>query len=91
MSDNEYITVEDDEGNEKVFQVDAMFDMEDHSYAMITSGDETLVMRVEGKEGKQSLVSATEDEIENLMDAYNLAIDATIEEEDGDDGGHPIH
>ncbi|MBU9713197.1 DUF3727 domain-containing protein [Evansella tamaricis] len=84
MSEKEYITLEDEDGNEKVFQIDAMFDMEEHTYAMITSGDETLMMRIEDEDGKQSLVSATEEEIENLMDAYNLALDADF---DSDNGG----
>ncbi|PIB40227.1 hypothetical protein AOA59_29535, partial [Pseudomonas sp. 2822-15] len=71
MSEQELITIKDDEGNERVFQVDAMFDMEGYTYAMITSGDETLIMRLEEDDGEQSLISATEEEIENLMDAYN--------------------
>ncbi|MFA9558883.1 DUF1292 domain-containing protein [Evansella sp. AB-rgal1] len=77
MSEKEQITIRDDEGNEKVFQVDAMFEMGDHSYAMVTSGDNTFVMRImDNGDRKQSLISATDEEIENLMDAYNIALDA---------------
>jgi uncharacterized protein YrzB (UPF0473 family) len=80
MAEKDYVTVQDDQGNEKVFQVDALFDMEGESYAMLTSGEETMVMKVEDENGSQSLVSATDEEIENLMDAYNIAIDADIDE-----------
>lgn len=76
MEDKDYITISDEEGNEKVFEVDAMFHMGDHTYAMITSGDETLVMKLEEEDGEQSLVSPSEEEMENLMDAYNIAIEA---------------
>ncbi|MBU9720585.1 MULTISPECIES: DUF1292 domain-containing protein [Bacillaceae] len=81
MSEQELITIKDEEGNEKVFQVDAMFDMGDYTYAMITSGDETLIMRVEEDNGEQSLISATEEEIENLLAAYNIALNADYDED----------
>ncbi|MDQ0256599.1 uncharacterized protein YrzB (UPF0473 family) [Evansella vedderi] len=81
MSDKEYITIHDEDGNEKIFEVEAMFDMGNHSYAMISSGDDTLVMRIEEEDGEQVLVSATEEEVENLMDAYNIAIDEDMDDD----------
>lgn len=81
MPEKEYVTIKDDEGNEKVFEIDAMFEMNGHTYAMITADDDTLVMKVEYENGEQTLVSATDEEMENLIDAYNIAINTPLEEE----------
>ena len=83
MQEKDLISIQDEQGNEKEFEVDALFDMEGDSFAMVTStsGEETLVMRVEEDNGTQTLVSASEEEVENLMDAYNLAIDADFEDD----------
>lgn len=71
----DYITIEDDEGNRKDFAVEALFDMEDESYALLAAEDETIVMKVEGEEGNQYLVGITDPvESEAILDAYQIAV-----------------
>jgi uncharacterized protein YrzB (UPF0473 family) len=72
----DYITIEDEQGNQKEFAVEALFDMEDKSYALLRSEDETIVMRVEGEEGEQYLVGITDpEESEAILDAYQIAVE----------------
>jgi hypothetical protein len=72
----DYVTIEDDRGNQKEFAVEALFDMEDKSYALLRSEDETIVMRVEGEEGDQYLVGITDpEESEAILDAYQIAVE----------------
>nr|WP_263326777.1 DUF1292 domain-containing protein [Neobacillus sp. Marseille-Q6967] len=71
----DYITIEDDEGNRKDFAVEALFDMDDESYALLAAEDETIVMKVEGEEGNQYLVGITDpEESEAILDAYQIAV-----------------
>lgn len=46
MPEKEYMTIKDELGNEKVYEVDAMFEMNGNTYVMITADDETLIMKV---------------------------------------------
>ena len=71
----DYITVEDVKGNRKEFAVEALFDMEEDSYALLAGEDETIVMKVEGEEGNQYLVGISDPaESEALLDAYQIAV-----------------
>jgi hypothetical protein len=72
----DYITIEDDDGNRKDYAVEALFDMEDESYALLTSDDETIVMKVEGEEGNQFLVGISNPaESEAILAAYEIAVE----------------
>ena len=71
----DYITIEDDVGNRKEFAVEALFDMEDESYALLAAEDETIVMKIEGEEGNQYLVGISDPlESEAILDAYQIAV-----------------
>lgn len=77
----DYITVEDEDGSEKQFAVEAMFDMNDKTYALLRSKhnqDDTIIMQVEtDDENKQYLVGINNDEEKtNVLDAYEIAVDA---------------
>jgi hypothetical protein len=72
----DYITIEDDQGNRKEFAVEALFDMEDESYALLSANDETIVMKVEGEEGKQNLVGISDPlKSQSILDAYEIAVE----------------
>jgi len=72
----DFITIEDENGNEKEFAVEALFDMEDQSYALLVSGDETVLMRIEEYGDEQYLVGINDKkEREAILDAYQIAID----------------
>jgi uncharacterized protein YrzB (UPF0473 family) len=72
----DYITIKDDQGNLKDFAVEALFDMEDDSYALLKSEDETIVMKIEGEEGNQDLVGINDpSESEAILAAYQIAVE----------------
>lgn len=79
MSDAEmrdYVTIEDDHGHEKQYAVEALFDMEDQSYALLSSEEETILMRVEGDDEDRYLVGITdEEESEAILSAYQIAVE----------------
>lgn len=73
----DYVTVEDEQGQEKEYAVEALFDMEGESYALLSSEEETVLMRVEGDEDERFLVGIQDpDEISAVLDAYQIAVDA---------------
>lgn len=66
-----HVTIRDEEGNNKQYRVEAFFDMDEKSYALLTSKEESLLMRVEGDE----LVGiADPEERDNILDAYEIAL-----------------
>ncbi|MFP5114874.1 DUF1292 domain-containing protein [Bacillaceae bacterium C204] len=79
MKSNElrdYITIEDNNGNLKEYAVEALFDMEDESYALLKAEDETIVMKIEGEDGNQDLVGINDpSESEAILEAYQIAVE----------------
>jgi hypothetical protein len=76
------VTVVDDQGIQRQFEVEALFEMNGESFAMLRDQKGTVLMRVEEQNGQQFLVGL-DDEIEksNLLDAYQIAVDAAPAEE----------
>jgi len=80
------ITVEDESGNEISYEVEALFDMRGETYALLRSESETVLMQVEEDEHGQHLVGLTnETEKEDILDAYEIAVDAAPAEDFGDE------
>ncbi|HZG72129.1 MAG TPA: DUF1292 domain-containing protein [Chondromyces sp.] len=78
MSDElrDYITVEDEKGNRKDYAVEALFDIEDESFALLKSEDETIVMKVEEDEDDQYLVGISDpSKSEAILNAYEIAVE----------------
>lgn len=72
----DYITIQDDDGNLKEFAVEALFEMEGKSYALVAAEDETMLMQVEGEEGDQYLVGISNPvESQSILDAYQVAVE----------------
>jgi uncharacterized protein YrzB (UPF0473 family) len=72
----DYITIKDDDGTLKDFAVEALFEMEGRSYALLAAEDETMVMQVEGEEGDQYLIGITDPaESQSILDAYQIAVE----------------
>ena len=78
----DYIVVEDENGNEIEFTVDAFFEMADHSYALLSSEDEVTIMRVEEENGEQVLVGISDEELESVWNAYEIALEASVEDQE---------
>ena len=72
------ITIEDGNGDQLSFEVEALFDMEGKTYALLRSGDQTALMAVEEDASGQHLVQITnQSEKESLLDAYQVAVEAS--------------
>lgn len=77
------IVVQDEQGQQREFGVEGLFEMNDESYALLMSeDDETLLMKVEGEGDSQELVGIQDaDLLQSLLDAYQIAVDAAPAEE----------
>ena len=76
------ITVEDEAGKEMSYEVEALFDMQGETYALLRSDDDTILMQVEEDEQGQHLVGlSNETEKEAILDAYQIAVDAAPADE----------
>jgi uncharacterized protein YrzB (UPF0473 family) len=70
----DFIMIEDEEGNQKEFAVEALFDMNDKSYAFLSADNETFLM-IEGEEGDQYLTGIHDSkESKAILDAYQIAL-----------------
>ncbi|MET3695920.1 uncharacterized protein DUF1292 [Bacillus oleivorans] len=72
------VIIEDENGTEKEYAVEALFDMEDELYALLRGkNDETLLFRVEDEGEEQYIVGITDPAIkESILDAYQIAVEA---------------
>ncbi|MBT2695419.1 DUF1292 domain-containing protein [Bacillus sp. ISL-55] len=76
------VTVTDDSGRERQFEVEALFEMNGESFAMLRDEEGTVLMRVEEDGGNQFLVGLESDlEKSDLLDAYQIAVDAAPAED----------
>lgn len=74
------ITIEDENGNQEEYSVEALFEMKGHSYAMLKSDNtnHTIVMKVEEEGNEQYLVSIRNEEVhDSILDAYEIAVEGT--------------
>lgn len=76
----DFITVEDHEGVENRLAIEALFDMENKTYAFLRSPNnknDLFVMRVEDDEDGQVLTKVkNQKEKEMIFDAYEIAVAA---------------
>lgn len=76
------VTVKDDKGKERQFEVEALFDMNEESYAMLRDEEGTVLMKVEEQGGEQFLIGLESNiEKSQLLDAYQIAVDASPAED----------
>jgi hypothetical protein len=74
------ITIEDENGNQEQYSVEALFEMKGNSYAMLKSDNtnHTIVMKVEEEGSEQYLVSiGSEKDFDSILDAYQIAVEGT--------------
>lgn len=82
MSDvyRDKIVVLDENGDEKEFSIEALFDMKDKTFALLRSEQDqnnTFVMQVENTDGGQFLTGINDpSERDMVLDAYEIAVDA---------------
>jgi uncharacterized protein YrzB (UPF0473 family) len=81
--ERDFITIEDENGIEKQYAVEALFDMRNQTYALLQSNGEVLLMRVEDEKGEQYLVGLTDsEERDSILDTYQIAVEATPADEE---------
>nr|WP_204543027.1 DUF1292 domain-containing protein [Peribacillus deserti] len=81
----DFVTIEDEDGVEQQYAIEALFDMEDQSYALLTSGDDTILVAVEEEDGEQYITNIDDpEERDNILAAYQIAVDAAPAEDVGD-------
>ncbi|WP_409253215.1 DUF1292 domain-containing protein [Bacillus sp. SCS-153A] len=74
------ITIEDENGRQEQYSVEALFEMKGRSYAMLTSENtnHTVVMKVEEEGDDQYLVRIkNEKDYDSILDAYQIAVEGT--------------
>nr|WP_304214318.1 DUF1292 domain-containing protein [Fredinandcohnia onubensis] len=82
MSDvyRDKIVVKDENGEEKEFSIEALFDMKDKTFALLHSEQDqnnTFVMQVENTDDGQFLTGINNpSERDMVLDAYEIAVDA---------------
>ncbi len=84
MADNvirDRITIQDEQGNAQEFEVEALFDMNEESYALLKSKNDFILMRVVGEGDEQYLVGIEDqEEATSILDAYQIAVDAAADQ-----------
>ncbi|MGZ4112837.1 MAG: DUF1292 domain-containing protein [Tumebacillaceae bacterium] len=76
------LIVEDAQGRQQEFGVEGLFEMDDESYVLLASQDDTVLMKVEGEGDDQELVGIQDPELlQSLLDAYQIAVEAAPAEE----------
>lgn len=71
------VTVQKEQGEEVDYFIEALFDVDDESYALIRNDDETLLMKIEEENGEQFLVGVEKPDLsESILDAYQIAVEA---------------
>ncbi|MCM3664923.1 DUF1292 domain-containing protein [Mesobacillus subterraneus] len=76
------VTVLDEKGNQRQYEVEALFEMNGETFAMLRDQEGTVLMRVEDQDGQQFLVGLNNEmDKSNLLNAYQIAVDAAPAEE----------
>lgn len=71
------ITIENERGEQLQYTIEALFDMEQQSYALLHSEEDLLLMRIEEEDGEQYLVGIDDpEEAQSVMEAYQIAVEA---------------
>ncbi|MEQ6388341.1 DUF1292 domain-containing protein [Bacillaceae bacterium S4-13-58] len=70
----EYIIIEDEEGNEEEYEVDAIIEMNGNSYILFSEEDDLEIRKLVDDDGYQMLEQVSDSEIDQIMSAYEEAL-----------------
>ncbi|MEQ6376948.1 DUF1292 domain-containing protein [Bacillaceae bacterium S4-13-56] len=70
----EYIIIEDEEGNEEEYEVDAIIEMNGNSYILFSEADDLEIRKLVDDDGYQMLEQVSDSEIDQIMSAYEEAL-----------------
>ena len=72
------ITIEGENGEQLSYEVEAMFDMKGETFALLRTGDDTVLMKVEEDQTGQHLVNIKDKTVKaSILDAYQIAVEAS--------------
>ncbi|MGI8385190.1 DUF1292 domain-containing protein [Robertmurraya sp. P23] len=78
--ERDYITIEDEDGNNKEFSVEGIIYQGEKTYALLKGDTETVLMKVEDEGDEQYLVGIEdEEEVDSILSAYEIAVEGTSE------------
>jgi uncharacterized protein YrzB (UPF0473 family) len=77
MKERDLVTIEDEYGNERDYEIEALFEMNDQSYALLTATHDTFLVKVDG--ANHQFISGVTDphEKQAVLDAYLIAVEAS--------------
>jgi hypothetical protein len=74
------VTIKDENGNNKEYKVQAMFEMANERYAILSSSEEVALMRIKEDENQQTFEEITNpEEKASLFSAHALEVEASRE------------
>ncbi len=77
------VTIKNEKSAETEYFIEALFEVDDESYALIRNDDETLLMKIEEENGEQYLVGVGKPDLnESILDAYQIAVETNLTEKD---------
>ncbi|WP_409291442.1 DUF1292 domain-containing protein [Peribacillus sp. SCS-37] len=78
----DFVIIEDEDGSQFEYAIEALFDMDGQSYALLNSGEDSLLVQVEEEDGEQYITSIKDsEEKENILSAYQIAVEAAPADE----------
>lgn len=72
--DLDHITMIDDNGNKKTYDVDTQFELNGHFYVIYTAGEEILMRRIGYMDNEPFLIPITDEEMASVQQAYEDGI-----------------
>ncbi|SDK28925.1 DUF1292 domain-containing protein [Sediminibacillus albus] len=74
------IFVQDENGSETEYEVDAVIEMENKEYVLYSSGHKLKMKRILHEDGDEFLLDVSEEEMSKLISAYQEAISEETKE-----------
>lgn len=75
MNERDTIRVEGQDGRERDLAVEALFDMNEDSYALLKDEEDLILMKIENEGGEQYLSGITDpNETDLILTAYQIAV-----------------
>jgi hypothetical protein len=79
--ERDHITIESEQGHTQNFSIEALFDMNDQTYALLSNEEEEeemVLMRVVGDADEEQFLEGIDDaeEAASILEAYQIAVEA---------------
>ncbi|WP_138418840.1 DUF1292 domain-containing protein [Aquibacillus sediminis] len=74
----ETLTIEDEQGNETTYQVDAVIEMNNKQYILYSHDQHMIINEIVEEDGEERLEDITEQEMQQIYDAYQQAIEEEV-------------